>query len=181
MNPILLLRIEKGLILLSAVGMLFKYLHLPFASMILIMSLSTLGMFYFFTTFSTMVKLDLGLGRLSRFGVLLSLVPIGVLFKIELWPMAEMHLQIGLGVSFFITGFMLYDFFQRTNGSTGMAFIRPLAMTCVAACFLLIPNSSLINHYCEGDEDCNRILNLLQKEPGNQEYQQEYKDWLDNK
>lgn len=95
----------------AALAILLKFLHLPFSAMLLLVSVSALAVIYMAygaTIFNTApVSLaatgesssDLGSKRQAGtqyIGFAFALVLIGILFKMQQWPMAKIQLLVGL-------------------------------------------------------------------------------------
>jgi hypothetical protein len=95
----------------AALAILLKFLHLPFSAMLLLVSISALAVVYMgfgATLFNAApVSLtntgesnsDLGSKRQAgtqSIGFAFALVLIGILFKMQQWPMAKTQLMVGL-------------------------------------------------------------------------------------
>lgn len=129
-------RIELGLIIIALIAVIFKLFHLPFGGVLLVVSLSTLSIIYCWA--GVLVLNDIGLRKLAAgnpfkgapaarivwaiiLGVVLSVAPIGLLFKIQLWPSSEFLLLtsfIGLSILSMIAvygGMAKKDWFTRSS------------------------------------------------------------------
>lgn len=104
-------RIELVFVGTTALALLLKFLHLPFSAMLLIVSVSALAavyMGYGVTLFNTApvshanaeeLSSDFGSKRQAGtqyIGFAFALVLIGILFKMQQWPMAKIQLLVGL-------------------------------------------------------------------------------------
>lgn len=91
--------IERVPWIITGVGAVLKLLHFPFASFLLIIGISTLMMIYFFLSWlflptPTRKHQHIGLSILA--GLALAFLLEGILFKIQVWPLASFHLLLGL-------------------------------------------------------------------------------------
>jgi hypothetical protein len=102
-------RIEKIAAVIAAAAFIFKLSHYPLSGMLLVLSLSTLAIIYFFSAnnkFKSSVFIkeedenkfevkDIFSLRLTGYG--LSILLIGILFTLQFWPRSRFLLIMGLG------------------------------------------------------------------------------------
>ncbi|MBL0683590.1 hypothetical protein [Aquimarina mytili] len=99
------MKTEIAFTILFIIGLIFNFFDWPASGIILIISLIPLATIYFFAAFyffcdKTIKKSNIALSIIS--GFLLSIVPVGILFKLQNWPGAEVNLLSGI-----ITGVIL--------------------------------------------------------------------------
>ena len=88
---------ERAAALVAVGGLVFKMQHWPFGGIILVVSLGTLSVIYFFTAQKTPPETETKLGmfahKLMYWG--LSITTIAILFKLQHWPNANFFMFIG--------------------------------------------------------------------------------------
>lgn len=91
------MKTEKVFVCLTLIGMLLKFSHIPGGSPILVLSLLTLTLLYcpfgFYFLSDKSIKINTGISIV--FGWLLSVVFVGILFRIMHWPGAAVMAIIG--------------------------------------------------------------------------------------
>src|ERR1700751_1113349 len=92
------MKTEKTIGIIFLAGLILKVLHLPLGSVTVVLALGALGVLYFPAAFyffcdKTIEKQNLGLSIVA--GLLLAMVPVGILFKLQYWPGAQVYLLAG--------------------------------------------------------------------------------------
>jgi hypothetical protein len=90
---------ERFLLAVIAICLLINYLHVPFSGVIGTLLLSSMGVIYFFSAFSTLwetevTAFDIFIYKLSGFGS--SVLVIGILFTMQQWTGSRNMLIIGI-------------------------------------------------------------------------------------
>ncbi len=96
------MKTERAIAIIIAIGLSFKALHWPGGAFFLMVSLSCLSLLYFpggFYFFSGKSIKDQNITFSVISGLLLSTVPIDILFKVMNWPGAKFYLIAGIGFS----------------------------------------------------------------------------------
>ena len=93
------MRTEKLVALLALAGIILKLLHVPGAAVLVTISLLLLSMLYFPAAFyffsdKQIKRQNLALSIIA--GLCLSIVPVGILFKVQRWEGAQLYLSGGL-------------------------------------------------------------------------------------
>lgn len=170
---------EKLLLSLFFIGLIFKLFHLPGASPILIISLSGLSFFYFY--FGILLfnnrKLSGFLKRTSynglspkrilaslALGFSLSVLSIGSLFKIEIWPGSSTMVMLGLLV--LIVFFVVLSISNK--GFDKSVYTRALIIGGLSFCINWIPTDTQIDFYYRDNPQLAELMKALQKDPGNE-------------
>ena len=92
------MKTEKVFACIILVALLMKLVYIPFSGPLLVLSISTLSLFYFplgfyFLNVNSSTK-NMGLSIVA--GFLLATIPVGILFKIMSWPSANQMLIAGI-------------------------------------------------------------------------------------
>jgi hypothetical protein len=154
-------KFEFTAIAIAAIGLLFKFMHWPFGGVLTVLGLSSLSIVYFFLgqklflssesdqiNQANVDELDADLlendedtspknkGKFISVlaGISLAVVIIGLLFKIQFWPMANQHLAIGLLGLLASTVLSIYKY-QLTKSKL---FVSILKRTLVIGAFGLV-------------------------------------------
>jgi hypothetical protein len=112
------MKTEKIFSAIILVGILMKLFHLPFAAPLLTLSLGTLSILYFPLGFYFLnvkfKKKNIGLSLIS--GLLLNIIPIGILFKLMHWPSSDQMLIVGIVSSVLL--FVIISVVKNIKSST---------------------------------------------------------------
>lgn len=137
--------VERLLWVIVALALLMKLLHLPLASLLLIISASTVSMLYWalgWIIFPTPTRKDQVLGLSILAGFAFTALITGMLFRIQVWPNAGVQLAIGLVLGAATVLLVLH--FRRRRPHLG-SYTRSLlwrAVPLLAAGALLYPVSA---------------------------------------
>lgn len=104
----------------AVLGLLLKVFHLPFASLLIVLSLSTLMLLYFllsWTLFPRPTKKDQILGLSLFSGIAFTIQLEAILFKVQIWPMAAFFSIVGL----LLTGIALFLALAMRGGRPELA------------------------------------------------------------
>ncbi|MDF2435669.1 MAG: hypothetical protein K0Q95_45 [Bacteroidota bacterium] len=178
------MKTEKTLALLFFIGVLFKVMHWPGAGPLIVVSLSTLAILYFPLAFyffcdKTIKHQNLPLSVVS--GFFLSIIPIGLAFKLQHWPGAQIYLLIGIITSPIILT-TVYVLRERAPINLSVYYNNMLKRTAVSFIFATIlyftPNDRLIIIQHWDDPEFARLKILYFSDPGNAEYERQYNDYI---
>lgn len=183
-------KLEKilGIIILFAI--IYKFLHLPGASLLLIVSVLPLATIYYFGfAFFNDIRLHDILKKTSYenlstkrifgcgiFGVLLSSVVIGILFKLQFYPGASLQLSIGLkGIGIVLIVATIY-YFKHKSKTYKKIISRILIIGTIGICVYIIPSSKLVDIYYRNDPAYAELFKKVLANPNNEELQKELQE-----
>ena len=178
------MRTEKGLAITFLIGILFKLMHWPGASLILVLSLSTLaiiyfpGAFYFFCD-KVIKKSNLALSIIS--GLLLSIIPIGILFKLQYWPGAGLYLLIGSVAAPII---LILTLVLKSKAADELKTyyknmtLRAVVLAAFSLILYLTPTATLVHLQYREDPEMARLKAQFYTHPENEEYRKQHDEYL---
>lgn len=119
---------EYVMVSLFFIGLVFKMKHYPGQTMLIILSLLPLGIYYFLFAFKAFFNLPIGkflkstqfsnnqktFGFATGFGLLVALL--GVIFHIQIYPGAKTMLQLGIMI-LSISSILAYVKYAKTKGT----------------------------------------------------------------
>lgn len=178
------MRTEKTLAVVFVVAVLLMLFHVPGEGIITVISLSTLSMLYFpgafyFFSDKDIKRQNLGLSIVS--GLLLSLIPLGILFKIMHWPGGEMYLLLGSVSAPIILAFV---YILKTKAADELTTYyknmvqRTSVLAVLALTFYLIPSETLIKINYWDDPELARLKTLHYTNPENEEYKKQHDEYV---
>jgi len=139
------MKTEKALYIILVIGILFKLLNWSGYSMLILVSLICVsivyfpGSFYFFCD-KTIKKQNLFLSIVS--GLFLSLIPVGILFKLLHWTGGEIYLMTGAITSPIILAIV---YFLKSKASLELKtyydnmFLRTIVLSAISILFYILP------------------------------------------
>jgi glucose uptake protein GlcU len=134
--------------------------------------------FYFFCD-KEIKRQNLALSIIS--GFFLSIIPIGLAFKLQYWPGAQTYLLIGVLTSPIILG-TVYVFRERApadlNIYYGNMLKRTLLLFILTTVLYFTPNDTLIKIQHWDDPEFARLKIQYFANPGNAEYERQYNDYI---
>lgn len=177
-------KVFGGIIL---VGLIFKFMHWPFAGPLLVIGLGTLSMlylaagFYFFSD-ENIKRQNLALSIVSGFA--LSSACSGILFKLMFWPIGGALIMAVITVPTILAiTFWLKSKTKRTDLTTyyNNMIVRSAVMTVLVAVFYFTSSVSLIKIIHSDDPEWVRLQTQSYLHPENEEYRKEYKEYINKK
>ncbi len=180
------MRTEKILGAIIWIGILFKLLHWPGGGIILVLSLSALAMIYFSLAFYFYADGEIKNQNLPlsiATGLFLSIIPIGILFKLQYWPGATFYLLMGSVGSFIL--FPIIYFMQKRNMALTTYYKNMMKRVIVlgTASFILYitPITTLLNIQYWNDPELAEIAARSYQNPENEEYRKQLEEYRNNK
>ncbi|WP_445717365.1 hypothetical protein [Flavobacterium sp.] len=177
------MKIEKVLSIVFIISLIFKLMHWPGGSPLMVLSLLILAFCYFpfgFYFFSDKNFKTQNIGISVVFGWLLSISLIGILFKLMFWPGYGPMLLIGtltavplIGVAILLftkSSDVLKNYYKNLLIRTAVIFLLSLL------CFLL-PNSVLINYYYSNEPELKELYLKQQENPEDETVQKEIEEY----
>lgn len=157
---------EKILWSTFIVGLLFKIMHWPGAGILTVLSLALVSILYFYSgiglfnnlsakqmfqkkSYQHKKRFNILFGAL--FGLVLSILVIGFLFKFMLWPGGNMMLSIGLISLLIVVSFYLV---LKSKGKVFIAksaFVRVSLVSFISLCLYGIQTDSIVDFYYPND------------------------------
>lgn len=149
-------RIERILWIIALAGLVLRLLNLPMSGVLLILSMTLLGMFYLFLSvvaFPQPTRKDQVAIVSLLVGLMLGIAVNGILFKIQLWPFSQFFLLVG---GFWLAVLTLVVMILRRKKPELDAYTRGLLKRMVpvltaSILFWLLSNTSLVNFYYRDD------------------------------
>jgi len=157
---------EKILWIAVVLGLLLKVLHLPFSSLLLILGLSILSMSYLFAgwfMFATPTRQDQDTTTSILTGIALSVMVLGLLFKIQVWPMASFFLLLSIP----FTGVMLVVLLITRNSKPELKrfysamTIRTVPILVAALVMYPITERAFLNYYYHDNPEKAALLDRI--------------------
>lgn len=178
------MRTEKTFAVIFLVGLAFKLMHLLGADIIILVSLLTIAILYFpaaFYFFSDKVikRQNLPLSVVS--GLFLSIIPIGILFKVLFWRGAELILLMGSATAPII---LVIVYFLKSKATEDLAtyyknmFVRTIVLTVLAISFYLLPTTTQLKYHYWDDKELARLKILRYTNPENAEYKRQLYEYI---
>lgn len=177
------MRTELGLALFFLVGLVFKFLHLPGAGIITVLSLQILALVYafggayFFKDSKTSAS-NLALSVIS--GICLAIAVTGILFKLQYWPGAVI-LLVGMIASI---AALVATLVAKSKAEEEMhtyykhMTIRTVVVASLTTLLYFTPNQALISAQHWDDPERARLKTQCINNPENEEYQLVYDQYL---
>ena len=151
-------KIERILWIIVAISVVLKLLRLPFSSLLLILGLSLLAQLnflLFWWLFVTPERKEQIIPMSILSGLSFSIACIGILFKLQLWPMSGIFLSLAilaLSVTI-ITVLILRSSRAYLSGYTRGILLRAVPLFMVVAVLLALPGGALSAFYHRNDPE----------------------------
>lgn len=153
------MKTEKTLTAIFLISVILKFIDLPGASLLLIFSLLFLSLLYFLFAFYFFPDKNLkqqNLGLSITGGIAISLLVIGILFKLMFWPGSSITLLAGILLTFII-GIIIFKFSGKTDESLKIYYknfiTRIVFWLGLALCFYYVPGRQLLEIQYRNDPE----------------------------
>ncbi len=177
-------KIEKGLIGLVLFGILLKLMSWPFAGEVLVLSLSSLSMIYFYGGFyffrdKKNKKSNRTLSIVS--GVVLSVITIGFMFKVQYWVFASELLSVGFAAALVL---LVVTFLFKMNAQEELIsyyknmIIRTAIATTISGLFYFTSTATLVHIQYRNNPEEARVKALFYTDPSNNDYRRQYDAYM---
>jgi hypothetical protein len=170
------MKIESSLLLIFLIGAISKFLQLPGSILFFVATLMITSFLYFIFAFyifcdKTITQQNLWYSIIS--GILLSTVPIGILFKLMYWYDWKVYLSVGTGIALFLLALSL--FLKSKSPPHLFNYYRNMVMrtAMLSLIFLILyftPINALMNL------ELSKLTSLINKYPTQTEYQKKIDD-----
>lgn len=182
---------ELYLVGITIVALILKIFRIPGNSILLILSLSALSSMYFYfgillfngirlrEIFKKDSYLNLSKKRLIGslvLGISLSILVIGILFKIELWPRANNMLLPGLFLLVIILITLFYFNGKNKSPFGTRVHKRIIVVATSSVLFYLIPSDLLIDLYHRNNPEIIMLIKESNRNPGDKEIEMKLQD-----
>jgi len=179
------MKTEKVFGILVMISLLFKWMHWPGGSLILILSLSTLSFLYLVLAFylfcdKTLSNQNIALSIVS--GIFLSIIPIALVFKFQYWPGAKVMLLLACLTSpvlVVLSWFLGREAREELKGYYKNMVIRTAVLSSLAVLFFFLPSAVLINMQYGDDPELAKLKVLHYTHPDNEEYAAEHDAYVE--
>lgn len=179
------MRTEKVILVIAIVAIGMKFLQIPFGSMLITLSLSTVSILYFtlgFYFFSVKDLKDQNLWFSIGSGFFLSGGITGILFKLMYWPGSQIMLSIPLA---FILLLFLLTFILSADSSIKKYYdrmkIRTGLIALVSLMLYFTPDKTLLAIQHRDDPELARLKEKAYGNRDNEEYQSALQEYLKKK
>jgi uncharacterized membrane protein len=145
-------KLEKILAIIISVAFIFKLLSIPGMSLFVVIPLLVLIGLYFYFGFALFNQIEFkdilkkySYQRISNMrilgaicvGLVLSLICVGILFKIQHWYSSAPHLYIGLSMAFILLVISLFKFNKSKDDYYKNILIRLIPCSLIGAIFMI--------------------------------------------
>lgn len=179
------MKTEKAIAAIFLVGLVFKLMHWPGAGPLLVVSLSTLILLFFFGSFYFFSDRELKrqkLGLSIAAGIILSWSCIGIMFRLMYWPGGKNMLgipMIGLPVVLAVALYLR----EKSPGDLQVYYrnmlLRVLLVGLLAVPLYFASNKDLLQIQYPNDPEAVRIKANYFDHPENEAYAKEYHDYME--
>lgn len=184
-------RLERIVGLIAVIGIVFKLLHFPGGSLLTVLSFAVLSLFYFLLGFllfngvrlrdvdRTDALKNIGTQQIILTVVLsiaLSMVLIGVLFKIQLWPGGTLQLSLGLFVTAVTLAVALFFYLRTKRAYYRRMFTRIAIIGGFGLLLFLTPRGTLIDIYFRDSPEYADLLKQVLADPENEELEEQLQE-----
>lgn len=151
-------KIERILWIIVTIGVGLKLLRLPFSSLLLIIGLSLLAQLnflLFWWLFVTPERKEQVIPMSILCGISISIACIGILFKLQLWPMSGIFLTVAILA---LSGTIITALILRTSRTSLSSYTRGILLRAVplfiaVAGLLALPGGALSAFYYRADPE----------------------------
>lgn len=174
------MKTEKIFAAIFFAGLLFKVLHWPGAGPLIVISATSLSMmymgfaFYFFCD-KKIINQNIFLSVIS--GILLSTVPVGLMFKLQYWPGAQLMMLCAIVTAPLVLLLVLVFKGKATDALQvyySNMLRRSLILIVLAVVFFITPSSTLLKIQHWDEPELARLKALHYENPDNIEYENQY-------
>ena len=178
---------EIILIVLMVLGIIMKLLHYPFSSLVFLLAASSLATIYFYFGFALLngVRMrnmfkkvsyqEIGVKKILfavGVGLALGVLLIGILFKIQHWPAADMQLSLGF-YSCIVALIIALVFYAKTKESIFKnVLVRTIFFGCIGAVLVFTAPKTLLTWQYPDHPEYVEACMELDEDPTNLELQQ---------
>jgi hypothetical protein len=179
--------LEKALVILVLIGIVFKLLHYPGGGLLIVIGLFLLSILYFALGWLLMRDRATKVNRLGisiPAGLSLSIICSGIMFKLQYWPGSGVMLLAGTTL---LAAMMIATIAVRASDVSGDPGLkgfyngtlkRLVIYAVIGAMLFLTPSSALLKLQYRDDPEYLEHLLKLDEDPDNEEYRREYEDFL---
>lgn len=178
------MKTEKTLAFIFIIGIIFKLLHWTGGNIIIVFSLFTIAIMYFPAAFYFFCDKDVKRQNITLSiisGFFLSVIPVGILFKIQYWQGSQIYLLTGIVATPII---LILVYFLRSKATEDLKtyyknmFARTIILTILTITFYLLPTATLLKIQYWDDQELARLKFLYYTYPGNEEYKKQHDEYL---
>ncbi|MDQ3141784.1 MAG: hypothetical protein M3Q56_06000 [Bacteroidota bacterium] len=173
------MKIESGLLILLLAALIMKLFHLPGSIMFLVLLLIHIAILYLVLSFylfcdKILERQNLAFSIIS--GIFLSIVPIGILFKVMYWDDGQQYVLIAAIVA---AVFLALSFLLKSKAPEHLInyynnmVLRTGILTAISIFLFSIPAATLINFEFKNDPELAKLKILQYNNPANLNYKKQ--------
>jgi hypothetical protein len=178
------MRTEIGLSITIFLGLLIKYLHWPGGGVVIVFAFSLLAMLYFpggfyFFSDKKIKNSNLALSIIS--GMFLSITLVGILFKIQYWPGANVNLKVGCitaPILLAVIIFMKSKAAENLNTYYKNMMTRTGVLSILGLLFFFTSTETLVHIQYGEDPEVARLKTLIYTTENREQYKQELDEYI---
>jgi hypothetical protein len=178
------MKTEKIFWALFIVAFILRLLNIPRYGVLTVLTLSLLSLIYFPAGFyffcdKNIKQQNIALSIIS--GIFLSIIPLGILFKLQHYPGGGFITIIGsvAGISFIvITYFIQNKSSEKLHTYYKNMSLRTLVLTIAIIFFTLLPGKFIIQIQYHNDPELVKFKTQVLENPGNRQYQEDLNKYL---
>jgi Na+(H+)/acetate symporter ActP len=165
------MKTEIGLTGVFLTGLILKFVQIPGGEFLLIISLGVLAMIYFPAAFyffcdKKIKQQNLAFTIIS--GLFLSVIPIGVLFKLQYWQGASLYLLIGIIITpilLFVSYLLLVKSEENLKNYYKNMIVRTSILGFISLLLFSIPTETLLKFQYWNDPEVARLKSQQYSNP----------------
>ncbi len=169
-------------LLLFAIGFYMRLNQIAYSTVVVVFSLSFLGLSYFFHARHCKQKEDLHQREIFfriflLYGIAMSIF--GWIFKLQLWQYSKVLLLTGMAG---IAIGLMYHFrsFIRAAKEILPLFVRGALVLSITAWFYFLSETQMVSFIYQNDPEFVRLYNQLIENPDNKIYYQQFQNYKDD-
>ena len=181
------MKTERVFAILFLFTLFLKLQNIPFASVLYVMTLSTLSVLYFmagsyFFSDVQFKRQKLPLSIVS--GISLAIALIGLEFKMQFWPGTTVLLLIGCIAA---PAIAIISYYLRSKDSGDLVkyysnmVLRSSIIGSLCWLFMFTPDGAIIRYKYQDDPEYARLYTLHVENPGNNDYFKQLREYEDRK
>jgi uncharacterized membrane protein len=165
-------KIEKILLALVAIALVLKFTFVPFGSLILAVALTSLAIIYAcfgLLFFNKNKDAKTPKAASAMLGIGLFITCIGILFRVQLWPLSKINLLLGLIISFIAFVVITISHSNKKNENYKFIAKRVIIISGFGLILFLLPSLFFVKLQYRNYPDYIKAYEAHEKDPHNRE------------